>query len=206
MDSVVRGRHLSYRLNGVDSKIDVIGYGNQFLAAGLHQNRRDRYEWHPDRDLFELWDRQEIAFLDNATVNRFLDTFVDELERAGGEILRQSGGAAIGEDRDYSDQDATMPLGAVLDAWTSSEQRSQFPPPGRPGGGPGGDPRHARRRGPGSGDDIEEWATRDGWCDEEYFRKCWDSLDRGVRVGRNSLAIMFRQTAFFRICAAYSRG
>ncbi|MGU3543357.1 DUF5906 domain-containing protein [Methylobacterium sp. A52T] len=198
MEAVVRGRHLSYRLNGVDSKIDVIGYGNQFLAAGLHQNRRDRYEWHPDRNLFELWDRQEIALLDNATVNRFLGTFVDELERAGGEVLRQSGGAAIGEDRDYSNQDATMPLGAVLaglDRLPNTE--ANFPHRDDLVGVLAAIRATLGSEAEAAADDIEEWATRHGWCDGEYFRKCWDSLHRGVRVSRNSLTIMFRQNKIF---------
>jgi hypothetical protein len=198
LETVVRGRHLSYRLDGVDSKIDVIGYGNQFLAAGLHQNRRDRYEWSRDRDLFELWNREEIALLDNALVNRFLDTFTDELERAGGEVLRQSGGGAIGEDRDYRDQEATMPLGAVLDGLDRlPNTEANFPHRDDLVGILAAIRATLGAEAEEATPDIEEWATREGWCDEEYFRKCWESLDRGVRVGRNTLAHVFRQNKIF---------
>lgn len=198
MESVVRGRHVSYRLDGVDSKIDVIGHGNQFLAAGLHQNRRDRYGWNPDRDLFDLWRNEGIALLDDATLNRFLDTFVEELERAGGEVLRQSGGAAIGEDRDYSDQEPTMPLAAVLDGLRRlPNTEANFPHRDDLVGILAAIRATLGAEAEEAADDIEDWATADGWADADYFRKQWDSLGRGVRVGRNTLAHVFRQNKIF---------
>ena len=198
MEAVVRGRHLSYRLDGVESKIDVIGYGQQFVASGLHQNRRDQYEWHRDRELFDLWDREEIALLDNATLNRFLDTFVEELERIGGEVIRQSGGAALGDDRDYSDQEPTMPLAAVLDGLRRlPNTEANFPHRDDLVGILAAVRATLGAEAEAAADDIEEWATRDGWCDGEYFRKQWDSLSRGVRVGRNTLSHVFRQNKIF---------
>ena len=115
---IVRTRHLSYRLKGEDErhplhKIDVIGFGNQYLISGIHPSG-DLYDWHPDWDLADLFASDEIERIGNGDIVRFVQIFTELLEEEGGQITRSIGGRAAGEERDYSDQDPLFPVDDIF--------------------------------------------------------------------------------------------
>jgi energy-coupling factor transporter ATP-binding protein EcfA2 len=200
---IVRTRHLSYRLKGEDDrhplhKIDVIGFGNQYLITGTHPSG-DAYQWAPDWDLADLFASGEIERIGNSDIVRFVEIFRELLEAEGGEITRTTGGRAAGEERDYSGEDPLFPVKDIfagLDRIPNNadnfETRDEFVSMLARIRAALGSEAEAER------DRVEEWACQDpDWCAPEYFDKCWDSLERGVRVDRDSLDRIFKRAGVF---------
>jgi hypothetical protein len=196
----VRGRHVLYRIPGDPRthKLDIIGYGNQYLIAGRHQSG-DNYEWDSDASLTDMVQSGDIGLIEDADIVRFLFVFTEKLEAIGGHVIDKSGGHAPLEIRDYSDADPIMPTGLLLeglDRLPNTEKtfptRDDFV-----------SALSAIRAAFGSEadeyrDDIEQWATDDDdWCPPDYFEKIWQSLDGGVRVEQSRLDRVFRQHQIF---------
>jgi hypothetical protein len=193
-NSWVRTRHITYKLkDGTVHKLDVIGYGGQYLIDGIHPSG-DKYEWHSEWSL-EAYAKQLLE-IENADVERFLDAFYDLLDRAGGEIVKASGGSGGGDETDIRDLEPVMSPKAVFDGLAKMPNtpdtflhRDDFV-----------SALAAIRAALGKEScqrDVEnsifDWATKDPeWCDEAYFDKIWKSLDR-VRVPRDSLDRLFRR-------------
>jgi hypothetical protein len=200
---LVRTRHISYRLKGEDDrdplhKIDVIGYGNQYLITGTHPSG-DLYEWHPEWDLADLFASDEIEKIGNSDIVRFVEVFRELLEAEGGEITRSTGGRAAGEERDYSDEEPLFPVKDIFDGLDripnnadNFESRDEFVSMlARIRAALGSEAETER-------DQVEAWACEDpDWCPPEYFDKAWDSLERGVRVDRDSLDRVFKRAGVF---------
>jgi hypothetical protein len=202
-NEIVRTRHLSYRMKGEDDrhplhKIDVIGYGNQYLITGIHPSG-DAYEWHPDWDLADLFKSGEIERIGNSDIVRFVEIFRELLEAEGGEITRATGGRAAGEERDYSDEDPIFPVRDIFDGLDripnnaeNFETRDEFVSMLARIRAALGSEAEAER------DQVEAWACEDPeWCPPEYFDKAWESLERGVRVDRDSLDRVFKRAGVF---------
>lgn len=202
-DSRVRSRSLTYKL-GADGptdkphKIDIIGYGRQFLIAGRHQSGDD-YRWAKGWGLCDLVKAGTIEKIDNSDMDRFLAAFEAELAADGGAVLNSSGGHAPGEEKDWSEYDPIFPINKIFDGLDripnnaeNFETRDEFVSMLASIRAALGNEAEAERS------EIEAWACADpDWCPPEYFDKAWDSLDRGVRVDRHSLDRRFRQAGVF---------
>lgn len=193
----VRTRHVAYRLKGEGEddpahKLDVIGYGAQYLISGTHPSG-DAYEWHPDFDLADLYP-QDIHRIENADVERFLETLQRMVEERGGKWLRSSGGSAPGLERDYSASDPIMDPDDIMrglksipnteDNFPEREDAVLILSSVRAALGAEADQYV---------DDVAGWFTADGWADDDYFDKIWKSLDTGQRVAQDSLDRIFRK-------------
>lgn len=197
MDYVVRTRHISYKLAGDDTehKLDVIGLGGQYVAAGIHPSG-DKYEWAENASLTNPKHVDRLTDIDNDDVERFLEIFAKQLEKAGGEILRATGGRSGGFQADVKDLEPVMDFDTVmegLDLLPNTEENflhrddfvSALSAIRSALGEESLDPRVE--------DEIREWATQDpDWCDEEYFDKVWNSLET-VRTPQDSLDRLFRR-------------
>ncbi|GJD86341.1 hypothetical protein HPGCJGGD_4247 [Methylobacterium haplocladii] len=211
-DGVVRGRHIAYRLKGETEadlvhKLDIIGFGNQFVAAGNHASGT-HYEWAPNwrlTDLHRACRKNDptvgLLRIENADIVRFIAEFEHMLTEAGGEILRASGGRVPGEERDFSKEEPLYPVADVLkgldqipnckDLFPHRDDLVRTVSAIRAALGAEAEPHY---------DNIREWATANpdpDWCPDEYFEKVWNSLDRGVRVDREALDRIFRRNKVF---------
>lgn len=202
-DKWVRTRRVSYRLKGDDEhakphKLDIQGAGTQYLIAGRHQSG-DEYRWHPDWGLCELFRDKLIEKIDNSDIERFLEAFKAELAENGGEIISSTGGHAPGDDRDYSDQEPIFAVREIFDGLDripnsadNFETRDEFVGMLASIRAALGSEAEAER------EQVEAWACEDPtWCPPEYFEKCWDSLNRAVRVDRHALDRIFRRSGVF---------
>ena len=201
----VRYRKFQFRLpaDPADAKphgVDILGYGRQFVAKGIHPSG-GMYDWCSDFDLCELVRDDQLLTADDADMVRFLDVLADEIEAADGEVLSASSGVSggTGELRDYSGADPVMPAEAVFQGlervpntqaiFPSRESLVSILAKIRAALGCEAEPNRHR---------IEDWVTRNGWADADYFNDVWDSLDRGVRQeNRNALELLFRDHRIF---------
>lgn len=189
----VRTRHITYKYKGDEHKLDIIGYGGQYLIDGTHPSG-DLYGWRENFELANL--APDLTEIDNADIERFLAAFTETLEKRGGEIVRSSGGGAGGEEFDIRDLDPVMDIDTIF------EGLDQLP--NTPDTFPHRDDfvsaLAAIRAALGKDslkreveDEVYKWATQDPeWCDDDYFNKVWNSLGR-VRVSRDSLDRLFRR-------------
>lgn len=196
---VVRTRHIHYRMPGDDDhapvhKLDILGAGSQYLIAGEHKSG-DHYEWHREYGLIELFTSDEILQVDDADIERFLEEFASSLKRIGGKLLQASGGAAPGEERDYSGDEPVFPVKDIFDgleripnnAANFATRDDLVKALSAIRAALGAEAEENREH-------VEAWACEDsGWCDAEYFEKIWESLRRGVRVDRFALDRLFRK-------------
>lgn len=201
---IIRPRHIHYRMHGDKdghpvNKLDVSGAGNQYLIAGEHQSG-DHYEWHPDAHLADLFESGRLVEVERKDIDRFLAVFTDLLERDGGEILRSNGGGAPGAERDFSKLEPIMPVDDILDGLERlpNDDRDNFPSRDEfvsmvaaIRAALGCEAKEYR-------DEIEQWACKDpDWCPDRWFDQIWHSLDRGVRVDRNSLDRRFKRAGVY---------
>ncbi|PXW57496.1 hypothetical protein BY998_11493 [Methylobacterium sp. B4] len=202
-DAWVRTRHLAYRLAGEDDldpihKIDVIGIGNQYVIAGTHPSGAP-YKWASGYDLADMVAADELERVDDAAIARFLEAFEEELTARGGVIINRRGGAAPGEERDHSAEDPIFPVRDIFDGLDRiPNSEANFPSRDdfvsilakiRAALGSEAE---------GNREHVEAWATENPeWCPPEYFDKAWESLSRGVRVGRYALDEVFRRHGVF---------
>lgn len=198
-DNVVRTRHLTYRLKGepedVLHKLDVIGLGGQYLITGTHPSG-DEYGWNPKASLEEAEDVRDLLKIDNSDIAQFIEIFITRLEKAGGELVKQSGGKGSGFEAFVKDLKPVMDADTVLKALDELPNnpdtflhRDDFVSAVSAIRAALG--RDSLDRGIEA--DIREWATQDPeWCDEEYFDKVWTSLEK-VRTPQDSLDRLFRR-------------
>lgn len=195
MDTVVRTRHVAFKLkDGSEHKVDILGYGSQYLIAGTHPSG-DEYEWFDDASLADAEVVKELPYVVNDDMDQFLTSLELMLTKAGGEIIRKTGGFA-GEEYDTTTLEPVYDPEVVLDTMSAlTNDEATF-----------GDREEfvsflsALRAALGSAacepdieDEIREWATLDDeWCDEAYFDKIWFSVRR-VRVSRNLLDMVFKR-------------
>lgn len=207
-DLWVRTRRLAFRLKGEGEtnkphKIDVQGYGTHYVITGTHPSG-DLYEWDQEWDFADLFASKEIEVIDNNDVSRFVDTLREMLDEEGGELLRSTGGRAPGEERDYSDQDPIFEVREIFKGLeripnnaANFETRDEFVSMLASIRAALGREAEAER------DQIEAWACADpAFCWPEYFDKAWESLERGVRVDRDSLDRRFKRAGVFASAAA----
>lgn len=194
----VRTRHITYKLDGedIEHKLDVIGYGGQYLVTGIHPSG-DAYEWEPDAQLYNPALVEDLAEIDNDDMGRFVETFRRLVSSVGGEILRASGGRGGGNaDFDLRKLEPSMSIDDVLDGLDAIPNtpdnflhRDDFV-----------SMLAATRAALGKDsfrgdveDDVRAWATKDPeWCDDEYFDKVWKSLEH-TRVEPDALDRVFRR-------------
>lgn len=193
--AVVRTRHVSYKLAGSDTVhgLDIIGFGNQYVITGIHPSG-DKYEWDPDASLQDFSTVDALTEIDNDDAERFLSILVEEIKSQGGEVIKSNGGRHGNEEID------TTGLKPVMSIEDALEGLSRIP--NTPENYPFRDDlvsvlsavraalgRDADKAEP----ELREWATENPeWCDDDYFDKIWESLDR-VRVGRDALDRFFRR-------------
>jgi hypothetical protein len=190
----VRTRRVVYEYAGAQHQLDLQGYGSQYLIAGTHQNLRDEYVWREGFDLAELYGDDRIYQVEDADFLRFLDTFVKNLERAGGKVLSSRGGDAPGLLRQYHDHEPIMPPRELLRALDRLPNTEETFPTRDDAVGVLSSVRAALGfEAEEYTDDVRDWFMAEGWCpDADYFDKIWDSLEQGVRVGRMSIDRYFR--------------
>lgn len=193
-DERVRTRHIAYKLKGdkegsPPQKLDVIGYGAQYLIAGDHQSG-DRYRWHQDYDLRDL--APDLLAITNADVERFLDVLRRKVEGRGGEWLRSTGGRAPGEERDYSDQEPVADPADLLDGLKAIVNDEAHFPEREQAVGLLGNVRAAFGfEAEQYEEEIRDWFTGPGFADEDYFWKIWRSLAHGQRCSQTALLTRF---------------
>lgn len=180
-------------------KVDIIGHGKQFVAAGVHHNGLDLYEWRQGYDLRDLYRREKLARIDNAGMHAFRTVLVEMIEAADGEVQQGGRGGSGGEARDYSADEPAMAVEAVFRGLERiPNTQAKFPSReslvsvlAKVRAALGREAEAERNR-------VEDWATRDGWADADYFGDVWDSLERGVRQeNRNALELLFRDHRIF---------
>ena len=198
----VRTRHITYKIDGVESKLDIIGNGGQYLIAGTHPSG-DQYEW---EDGNELYNRDVVRDLlrdgiDNNDIGQFLTAFEKELTDAGGEILKSSGSGNTGDEYEVAKAENHMPLADIYtgldklpnsaDNFLHRDDFVSFLSKVRAAAGKDGTGNEFEDR-------VREWATEagDDWCSDAYFDKIWRSLDR-VRTPGDALDRFFRQNKIF---------
>ncbi len=179
--------------------LDIIGFGNQYVAAGTHPSG-DLYGWDPEWDIAALFGSGELEKASNAKFQRFLEIVIAKVEAAGGKVIRGSAGGADIEERDYSGEPPVMPVDAILEGLhrMPNSDRERFPlrddfvqvvAAARAALGSEAEAHE---------DDIREWACADPeWCSPEYFDKVWNSLSHGQRVGRHTLDTMFKRNKIY---------
>jgi len=197
MDSVVRGRHLSYKMPGdeTEHKLDILGLGNQYVAAGTHPSG-DEYQWNKDDSLLNADCVSNLTEIDNVDIDNFLEVFTDLLEEIGGEISRKASARGNGFEANVKDLEPVMTLETVmegLDQLPNTEEnflhRDDFVAAlSAIRSALGKETLHRDVE-----DEIYKWATVDpDWCDDDYFEKVWVSLDT-VRTPQDSLDRLFRR-------------
>lgn len=198
----VRTRHITYKIDGAESKLDIIGSGNQYLIAGTHPSG-DEYEWEGSNELHNPDVVKDLLRdgIDNNDIGQFLTNFEDELKAAGGEIVKASGGGNAGDEYAVATAENHMPLADIYtgldklpnspDNFLHRDDFVSFLSKVRAAAGKDG-------TGPDFEDRVREWATASGddWCSDAYFDKVWRSLDR-VRTPGDALDRFFRQNKIF---------
>jgi hypothetical protein len=201
-DDPVRTRHITYKIDGVESKLDIIGNGGQYLIAGIHPSG-DEYGWENGNELYNPDVVKDLLRdgIDNKDIGQFLDAFEDELTKAGGEIVKASGGGNAGDEYEVAKAENHMPLADIYtgldklpnspDNFLHRDDFVAFLSKIRAAAGKDGS-------GPDFEDRVREWATAPGddWCSDAYFDKVWRSLDR-VRTPGDALDRFFRQNGIF---------
>lgn len=180
-------------------KVDILGYGQQFVAAGMHPFG-DAYKWHAERDLCEMVKADRVEFIESADIDRLRQAFESAVRKIGGTV-RVSGdngrGASSGRTHDYSRDEPIADTDRIIDAL--------YEVPNTEANFPGRDDLigvlSAVRAAAGHRaldqdfeDDVRGWAvnTSEGFCDDDYFDKIWNSLRSGVRCGRDRLTVILR--------------
>jgi hypothetical protein len=198
-DRRVRTRHIAFTLpsdpkDAAPHKIDVIGYGAQYLIAGRHANGKDRYEWHPDFQLTKLWEDNALERIENKDIERFIACLGDLLAQKGGKIVRQSGGSAPGLERDYTKADPIMDPRDIIEGLQAIPNTEDNFPEREDAVSILSSVRAALGREADEWEpEVRDWFTAEGWADEEYFEKIWNSLGSGQRVAQDSLDRIFRK-------------
>lgn len=206
----VRTRHVRLRLPGEEpwSKIDIIGKGGQYLVAGTHPSG-DLYTWAEGADLTDPEVHRNLLLVDEEDISRLLDRIEDRVRKLGGEF--DGGGAgAIGlyDERDPLNMAPTYDLDTIQRIFDSlPNDEDNFPTLDsfvsflaaiRAAAGRNCDD-------PDLEDAAREWATAQGWADDAYFDKRWQSL-RYVRATGNSLDRICRERKIFvQSAAAFER-
>ncbi|MET3413637.1 DUF5906 domain-containing protein [Methylobacterium sp. 1030] len=200
----VHCRKLQYRLphdpeGEFPHGVDFIGYGKQFVAAGVHQNGLDLYEWRQGYDLRDLYHREKLARIDNAGMHGFRAVLVEIIEAVGGEVQQGGRGSGGGELRDYTADEPALPVEAIFRGLERlPNTRADFPTHesfvavlAKILAALGCEAEAERDR-------VEEWACEDlELCPHDYFEKTWESFSSGVQQGRNSLELFFRDHGIF---------
>lgn len=194
----VRTRHISYVIDGVESGLDIIGRGNQYLIDGTHPGG-DAYGWQEGDELYNRGVLNEIEgfAVDDADIDRFVDAFEHEIARIGGKVINKRGTYVNGSEYDpelsdpsLSSDDIFAGLARLPNTADNFRSRDDFI-------GVVSAVRAAAGRDGATADfedRVREWAvgSSDGFCDDGYFDKVWRSL-RTVRVSGDSLERLFRR-------------
>ena len=194
----VRTRHVTYEVGGVESGLDIIGRGNQYLIDGTHPSG-DAYGWQDGDKLYSDAVVTELGEfpVDDADIDRFIDAFEHELSRAGGKITNKRGTYVSGGEYDPELADPSLSLDDIFTGLarlpnTADNFRTRDDFIGvvsaiRASAGRDGATADFENR-------VRAWAVEssDGFCDDDYFDKVWGSL-RAVRVSGDSLQRLFRR-------------
>lgn len=201
-DRRVRNGKIRFLMSGETDEeqahgIDILGTGKQYLIAGVHPSG-DRYRWHPDRDLCAMMRADQLAMIENGDIERFKKALERRLEAAGGRIVSAESGGGGGPVEDHSRSEPLASADTILGALAKvPNTEANFPS-------------HdafvaviAAIRAfagnlaldPDFEDGVRTWAvdSSDGWCDDGYFEKAWESFPRGQRCGRNALVTILRK-------------
>lgn len=180
--------------------LDIIGFGNQYVAAGVHPSG-DLYDWEGEWHVATLFEDGILERVTNTDIERFLEIFAEKVEEAGGQIIRGShANKGVAEERDHSSEPPVMPVDAILDGLNRlpNSDRDRFPmrddfvqAVAAIRAALGGEAEAHE-------DDVRDWACADPeWCPPEYFDKVWNSLSRGQRVSRRALDMLFKRNKIY---------
>lgn len=180
-------------------KVDILGYGQQFVATGTHPSG-DAYEWHAERDLCEMVRADRVEFIESADIDRLRQEFESTVRKIGGTVhVSGDNGRGAGSRRahDYSREDPIADTDRILDALDRvPNTEANFPQRDDLIGVLSAVRAAAGRRALDQDfeDQVRGWAvdTSEGFCDEDYFNKIWGSLRSGVRCGRDRLSVILR--------------
>ena len=198
----VRTRHVAYTLpdeGDVTHKLDIIGLGGQYLINGEHPSG-ENYGWHPEASLSDHDVVANLPVIEDADISEFLDLLQDKVRDAGGEWNARQG-VGKNEIKDPADLDPTFDNATIfkgLDKLPNNEANFphrddlvSFLAAARAAAG-------RNSTDPDFEDELRAWATSDPtWCDDAYFDKVWDSLDRGVRATPDTLDRIFKRNGIF---------
>ena len=168
---IVQTRRVEYTLNGVKSKIELLGSGNYYVASGTHPSG-DEYRWDGGAKL-----HKGLSELSQADADEFFRVLFKNLDALGATYREtQSGTGADG--KDFSKCEPTVTLGnvmACLHKWPNNAKNC--PDRNDIVGLLAGAKAALGREADAAIDDLREWACEDpSWCDEEYFDKIWESV------------------------------
>jgi hypothetical protein len=159
--------------DGVKHALEVLARGQQYVVAGVHPEGA-RYEWRDDK--MPVADKLPVMTAEDADV--LTQAIADDVTAAGGTVtVSESSTGGAGEAIDTRNADPTMPIAAALEALRAI--------PNTPEALPTRDQFVAvlasfkaatGRNADALYPDVLQWATTEGWADEEYTAKVWDSL------------------------------
>lgn len=183
--------------NAPSHKVDILGTGQQFVAAGIHPNG-DLYGWDKKRGLHAVVEADEI---ERADIEKLRVALEAEVRKVGGTWVRASSSKITdgGKLYDYTWDNPIAEPGRIIDAlWKMPNSEANFPLHDdlvevlaaihAALGSAAVDPEIE--------DQVREWAvdSSDGWCREkEDYEKVWNSLRRGVKCGRDRLLVRLRK-------------
>lgn len=154
-----------------------------------------------DHDLCEMVKANRVELIESADIDRLRQAFESTVRKIGGTV-RVSGdngrGASGGRTHDYSRDEPIADADRIIDAL--------YEVPNTEANFPGRDDLigvlSAVRAAAGHRaldqdfeDDVRRWAvdTSEGFCDDDYFDKIWDSLRSGVQCSRGRLSVILRK-------------
>jgi hypothetical protein len=183
--------------DGEEHKVEILGAGQQYVVAGMHPSGV-AYEWADPHPADVTTDG--LTQVTEAQLREFLETLANELQSRGCSVTRLAlpsrGSGAQGHGSAVNDLDpvvdAELALAALhtfkndADTVPSREQIIAICASFKAALGREADQHF---------DAFKEWATADGWADDEYITGIWESLTY-IRTGPEYLFAQARRTGW----------
>ena len=176
-DPVRKGRVAWIDAEGKTHAVDVLGLGQQYVVSGTHPSGSP-YEWRDGRNL-DAVGASELPVLTRDALGAFLQALQEAIAAAGGTVIEASArrGAAGGNQIEFENADPVLENAMALEALNHIPNTEEHVPSRENLVALLASFKTATGRNAESlRFDVEEWATRHGWADAEYFEQIWDSI------------------------------
>lgn len=156
--------------------VDVLGLGQQYVISGMHPSGNP-YEWREGKSL-AVCAPENLPALTPDTVSVFLSALTEEIQAAGGVVSNSKTSGDRASRIDFHNAEpaikdpalALQALNAIPNTAEAVPTREEFIALLSSFKAATGREAEAMRFG------AEDWATKHGWADAEYFNKVWDSI------------------------------